>query len=385
MIAYILFLLLFQEVTFRFFFPLPELSNFDRINYMRLAEVEGQFAHLRDQPWYWESSPDTAHQFLHDMNRYGFRGSEWSRSKPAGKARAIFVGDSFVEGIMAEHENTIPRSFEMASTGQFEVFNGGMMGAGLDAYLQLATDVLPIFQPDYLFLCISTNDLTQRVPRIPDLYLSAKAYPQAKPRLLELLHQWQGGSPVRFRFDAGARPYIPSVASSANPWSTKEEQLQDHVNADIASAMRAGTFSPFRTNNLYNEAQNLSRSPALGEAIPYLQYFCREFKARPVVVYIPSRNLTTTYYYPFEREFCQILCDDSLDLTGSAYQVHQHALAEECRRHNVSFIDLTGFVRDHEQRGRHLYWKYDDHMRGEGYRLLGQEIYRRIRERVVAE
>ena len=67
--------------------------------------------HTRNQNWLWQSAPDTLAEFVHEMNRYGFRDHEWEVEKTPDRPRALFIGDSFVEGMMVTNEQTITESF----------------------------------------------------------------------------------------------------------------------------------------------------------------------------------------------------------------------------------------------------------------------------------
>lgn len=375
-VLYILGVLIFQELVLRLCFPIPELSNFDRINYMKLAELEHQYKYLRNQNWYWQSQPDTNHQFLHKMNAYGFRDKEWKVDKAKGKKRILIIGDSFIEGVMATQENTIPKAFERALNDEnYEVWNGGMMGAGINSYLMLAVDAISVFKPDHIFLCISGNDLSQKPLEIPQLYLEAKYFNKWRPRLLELIDQIKVGSPIKFRWFNKARSYLPTQVAPASPWHDREAELSPHVTPELKEQMKEGLITPFRTNNLFNEEKVLSKPPNLGESISFFEYFCQKNGTKPVVIYIPSRSIITTYYYQYDKEFCLLKCNDSLDLTQPRYQYHQYALAQECAKYKVPFINLTPNAKAREAVDDHIYWNYDDHMRGKGYDHMGTVLY----------
>ncbi len=379
-LLYLIAILVFQELMLRFCFPLPELSNFDRVNYMKLAKLKNQYVYLRNQTWTWESQPDTNHQFIHKMNRYGFRDKEWMIEKKPGKKRILFVGDSFIEGIMAEQGSSIPKVFENElNDDSYEVWNGGMMGVGIDSYLMLSTDATAIFKPDYLFLCISGNDLSQRDPIIPETYITPEYYNKKRPRLLELINQIRLGSPVKFRWSLGSKTYIPSNEHEASPWYSKEAFLRQHVKPRLAEQMKQGKISPFRVNNLHYESIVLGQSPNLGEILPFFEYFCKKFNVQPYVVYIPSRSIVTKHYYQYDKDMCLVYCNDTLDLTQEKYQLHRKDLALECAKYNVPLIDLTEDVKLREDINDHLYWNYDEHMRAKGYEYLGKAIYQRWR------
>ena len=101
LLIYLSVLLLSQEIILRICFPIPELSNFDRINYMVLDQSEGRPKFLRNQTYYWQSSPDTVHRFVNEMNSHGFRYAEWTIEKDPTRKRLLVVGVSMLEGLMA--------------------------------------------------------------------------------------------------------------------------------------------------------------------------------------------------------------------------------------------------------------------------------------------
>ncbi|MCB0837718.1 MAG: hypothetical protein KDD99_13695 [Bacteroidetes bacterium] len=375
-ILYILAVFIFQELTFRFCFPIREVENLDRVNYMKLYYDGRGSMHSRDRTWQWKSIPDTQAIFNHEMNLYGFRDKEWEVEKKPNQPRVLFIGDSFVEGIMAEYDETISESFEKASEEQnYEALNGGLLGCGLDAYLQLAADMIPVYKPDVVFLCIYANDLGKKTPVIPEFYLEPEFYNPYTPRLVEIIKQIHTYGPIRFRWMKDPSPYLPAVPDPSNPWTTFGDTLAGHVEPQLAEEMKKANINPFLTNALSKEEKYLKSPPLLGDAIPFFDYTCKQFKARPVVVYIPSRNQVTTHYLPYEKQFCLKNCPDSINLTLPQYQIHQKVIREQCQMLNIPFIDLTSTVKEKEDLGQHLYWNYDQHMRAKGYELLGKSIW----------
>lgn len=371
---YVFFVFIFQELCFRYFFPIPEIKNFDRVNFMYLYFDGRGSTHSRNQTWEWQSVPDTFKVFNHYMNLYGFRDREWLIEKPKNKKRALFIGDSFVEGVMAEQNETIPLAFEKASNYTYETLNGGMLGCGLSSYLQLAADMIPLYSPDVAFLCIYANDLGKKTPKIPDFYLEPEYFNPFNPRLLEIASQIKSYGPLKFRWIENSTPYMPTVPDKRNPWTESGELLKDHVSQNLANQMRLGQFNPFLTNSLAKEREYLKASPAIGETLGFFNYICEKSGTKPIIIYIPSRNQVTDYYLPFERAFC-LNCPESLSLNTLEYQVHQQVLKKQCESLNIDFIDLTMSVKEKEINGEHLYWNYDQHMRAKGYQFIGRTIW----------
>lgn len=377
--TYIILALVFQEVVLRICFPVPEVRNFDRIHAMQFNQINNY--HLRNRTWYWQSVVDTSTRFSSMMNLYGFRDKDWPVKKKQGKQRILFIGDSFVEGIMADQKETIPAGYKNADQqDEFEVWNGGMMGVGLSSYGKLLADAAPTFHPDVVFICIFSNDLGQTKPQIPSITFVPELTNSSTPRVVHLLEEYRDRGPVLFRCLPEEQNYLPKSDKPNNPWYTNESVLSKHVSVGMAKMMKNATFNPFKTNTLFKEEKYLKQLPKLGQFLPFVKRISEKFNFKLIVVYIPSRSQVTTHYYQFERSFCQQLCPDTLNLTTSRYQLHQRTLAEDCENLEIPFIDLTQEVRNEEQSGEHLYWNYDEHMRGKGYLFLGNRIWERSRK-----
>ena len=117
------------EIVARVVIPLPEVVNFNRINYSGSGESPdgGKPGALMHYAFVWSSAPDGV-SFVHHLNLYGFRDREWSLG--AGPARRVaFVGDSFVEGFMADDNATLPIDFERIARQaglELQTFNLGV-------------------------------------------------------------------------------------------------------------------------------------------------------------------------------------------------------------------------------------------------------------------
>lgn len=375
----VLFFLLLQELVLRVCFPLPEVSNFNRINYQILDPiVEGGPGYLRNINMTWSSSMDTTASFVHELNTYGYRDKEWKEKKDNDRKRILFLGDSFVEGMMATQEQRLTESFEReaARAGEsYDVFNAGMMGIGLNEYIKFMVDAVPIFRPDEMFLVLYSNDLPFQRPYRPSNVLIPRSFNSFRPRLMELLSFMKAGDPIPFAWSTEQRPFHQPVPDPSNPWTTREAEFAPHVTPGIAEAMKLGKFNFFRLNWILEEEKFLSSVPDVTGKLTYIRDYLDMYECDLTVFYIPSRAQVTDYYYQFEKQACQVNCPDVLSLTGEPYQLHRRILDRDLRNLGVPFYDLTPVVQKEEYIGNHLYWDYDDHMRGKGYDLLGKTIF----------
>lgn len=372
---YIFCLFLFQEVVFRTSFPVPEVLNFNRIAYQEMALTPDRQNFMRGGQLTWQSSLDTSEVFVHELNEYGFRDHSWPVTKEAGKKRVFVLGDSFVEGAMAAQDETIPHAFAAAAGEDYEVFNCGMIGIGFHAYMRFLVDAVPLFKPDEVVLILYANDMPLRDESLPATTLQPEFRSFFQPRLLTIQQEYKHGRKVPFRWQWGTKALLHPVPAVSNPWTLNAAQLQHHVTPEVADAMKDATLNYFRTNWILKEEWSLKQPKDLTYKLAFIQGFLKEHGAKLTVFYLPSRSQVTNHYYPFEKAYCQVNCPDVLDLTGPQYQIHRASIAANCQALRVPFFDLTPVVAAREVSGNHLYWNFDDHMKGPAYDYLGKVIY----------
>jgi hypothetical protein len=75
---------------------------------------------------------------------------------------------------------------------------------------------------------------------------------------------------------------------------------------------------------------------------------------------------------PFQRKYAFGSSVDSL--LGSEYQLHSRTLEAACKEEAIPYLDLTPLPRRAETTGQHLYWNFDEHLRGSGYPRVGATI-----------
>jgi lysophospholipase L1-like esterase len=379
LVAYIILLFIFQEIFFRLIFPIPEVSNFDRVKYMELMNHFVEADYSRNQTWHWQSSLDTAVVFDHNMNLYGFRDKEWDLQKSAGKKRILFIGDSFVEGLMAADDEQITDYYKQQDIDdEYDVLNAGIAGIGLNVHLQLSADIIPMLKPDIAVLCLYANDMGKNAPIVPSHFLEPEFYDLLTPRIIEIIHQINYHGPLLPRWGGKDRNYFKAIPDSTNPWTFYETLFLNKIESEVGNEMKAGKFNPFLVNNFLMAEKFLSNPALLGETVPFFQYVCKKNRVKPIIVYIPSRNQVTSFYYEFEKKMCFKNTADTLNLTTEVYNQHQKKIAKQCADFKIKFIDLTNLVKSHEDQNNHLFWNYDQHMKAKGYKVLGEGLFKKI-------
>lgn len=374
-VLYVLVLCAFQEVVFRFLFPLPEV-DFNRINYMLVGHAGKDTKAIRNIKVMLASSPDQIRSIM-TLNSYGFRDKNWQIAKTPGTERIFFVGDSFVEGDMASDDATIPKDFgEISAHGNIrvEAMNLGVSGSGFGEYLNLILDATPIFKPEWVFLVIYANDLP--VPSISSRELTISTYDLFAPRLFQIFKMIRNHEMLPFRWPLRTIRFDQPVPNPNNPWSNTayEQENKQYVTTSILTAMKKGDFNPARIGGSLYLEEALRTPFDITGILQFLQNFLREQHAQLCVFYIPERGQVTNFYRAYEKEY-SIGFPEDIDLTQPEYQIHQRLLSEQCKRLGIRFLDLTPKIKAEETKGHHLYLHYDDHMTTKGYRLVAETMF----------
>ncbi len=363
------------EAASRFIFPVPAFENFNRVAYSPTYSniAKSANAYLRHDSFVIPSEPD-AIQATYELNMYGFRDRDWA---PHGDSpRVMFVGDSFVEGYLADASHTIPYGFDAAAQkngARVETMNFGVTGAGFQEYIQLIYDAVPLFQPQDVVLVLFANDpptlifdpttiaptpfkrSTPFLPRIADTFVRAVHHDR-----------------IALAGHRPPMPYFQPVPSPGNPW-TRLEGRYGFVQPEFAAAMKAGKMNPFLTDEINWYYHMLVRPIDAKPVLTVINDFLRAHQVRLFVVYIPARHQITTSY----REYAQAFCapDKLYDLTADKYQVHAVALKQAADELQIPFMDLTAHLREREAAGKRMYLLYDGHFNKNTYVETGEQIY----------
>ncbi|MDZ4844915.1 MAG: hypothetical protein SH857_05120 [Chitinophagales bacterium] len=383
--AYIILVLLFQEAVLRFLFPVPEIKNFNRINYIQLASAE-QGKPVRNMFLSSISLPDTAAEFIETLNNYGFRDRNWKMQKQPGKKRILLVGDSFAEGILAEDAETVSASFQRdADKAEVEIdlMNMGIASGNLNTYAKLIVDALPLFQPDYILLLTYANDNYYFKPFNTLAPIKPEFNNKLKPRLWELIEILQRDEMLPFRFPIKKSYFITTdlINKQLNDAPDGERTLREEVTPHIADAIRSGKFDPGNVDIIYRKEERFRQLINISNELAFLKSYCSKYGVELFVAHLPSRSQVTNYYYTFQKESCRS-CPDSMDLTGETYKQLVNALSHNCQELKIPFLDLSPLVWEEEKRGNHLYWNYDVHMRGKGYVWTGEKLFSWYKEQL---
>ena len=104
---------------------------------------------------------DTSRTFPYRTNAYGLRDRD-RPAKQAGTKRVLVIGDSYTWGYAVAEEEAYPQAAErlLEDRGRrdLEVINGGIPDYNSRQERQLLAQLIPVYQPDAVFLAYVVND-----------------------------------------------------------------------------------------------------------------------------------------------------------------------------------------------------------------------------------
>ncbi len=372
----------FQEVALRMIFPVPEVLNFNRIHYSSILHTPADAPrYLSNAKFIWFSEPDEA-TFVHTLNLYGFRDKTWKVARDPGRKRALFIGDSIVEGFMANDNQTIPAGFARTASSrnfQLETLNLGVGASNLIEYYRLIGDAVPLFHPDYLFVVFYANDFNS-VPEYDAAWLFSPFIPEfsklMKPRLWHIIEYMNAKKTVPHVWHRSPFPFFAAAPDPRNPWSSPKfcAHANQFVSPAIADAMRRGRFNPYIVD-FYGICKKVLRKPFdISPHLEALKIFADKNSCALFIVYIPFNHQVSDAYLPFHKEYAAE--KNPTSLMSEQYQLHAAILKKSCSQHKIPFLDMTPVLRKREAEGKRLYWNYDTHFRGESYLSIGKTVYK---------
>ncbi|MHC4779164.1 MAG: SGNH/GDSL hydrolase family protein [Planctomycetota bacterium] len=378
---WLLYILLLQEILVRAVFPVPDVLNFDRIDYSPsfVGADAGKCTSLAHASFRWVSGPDGAESVQH-LSLYGFRDRTWSRN-PRGRARRIaVVGDSMVEGFLAGEDETIPAVIREALNGageEVETMNLGIGGASLHEYFQVIRDAVPLFRPEHVILVLYENDFHD-IEFDPD-WLKEHMTPRRSsfwlPRLKYVIRSLRKHGFAPSRWHSKPFDFLPPVGDPRHPWSDPAHArwAEDIVASPIAEAIRSGEFNPFGIRYMERLEFSLVREYEFRPHLRALSEFLGRHEAKLWVVYLPTLLQVSDRYADAQRQLSE---SETASFLSERFLVQAKGLETQCMGLALPFLDLTMRLRKLEGEGVSLYWPYDGHMNPKGYRAAGEAIAR---------
>jgi lysophospholipase L1-like esterase len=383
-------LLVGQEGCFRVVFPLPEVTGFNRVRYQILARGDPRSRSLLERGLVYDrlrfgSEPDGFSE-VHQLNLYGFRGSDFAIAPPRDRRRILVIGDSVVEGVGAPDSASFPSAFaqRLARDGErAEVINLGVASAQLHHSVPLARDAIALLRPTDVIFVFSSNDVPV-TPYPKEFDLPAPRFRRSEPlwwmpRGIELVSRLANHEPIYRRWPHVAVPVFFPVPDPTNPW-TRVKERPPNLDPVLHRAMTQGKLNPWIIEQPEVVPHMLAHDFAKAGGSPerYLSRVaasCRSVNARLVVGYVPFSGVTSRRYAPslvklgMDRAVAEALSTDP------RYRRQNAMLTEVCRELQLPLADTTESMIRAEAESTQLYWDFDGHPRPAGYAVIAQHVY----------
>jgi len=161
----LLLFLVFELVVFRFVLPATELP--------RLAFEDGVIKYQPGQTGHYRKRNDIDAVFRINAQGWNSGHAAYSREKPEGVLRIAVVGDSYVEALQVDFDESLAEQLEARLGQGVEVYRFGIGGAPMSQYLHLLRkEVLP-HEPDAVVFLLIHNDFDESHQFKPGVYTSA--------------------------------------------------------------------------------------------------------------------------------------------------------------------------------------------------------------------
>ena len=309
---------------------------------------EPQIRHLQSPALGWVLPPNakgyTIDQSV-EVNSFGLRDDEFSRSKPPGETRVLCLGDSFTFALGVAHEDLyvqqLERLLESAHEGRrFQVINAGVAGYNTRQELIYLSRRGFELEPDLVTVAFYWNDLVGNEPPLPDASTDvAGGDPQETSRPHVLPKGFRDAlrkSVLLYQSVAGAKALAQILRPAENRYARVQRALL---------AGDAATLEP------YWEATG-ARLLEMAEA-------ARERNVPIILVVFPMEN-QVRHNYP--------------DL------VFAERLREIWAPTGMPFVDVEPEFRDALADGENPFLPYDLHPSSKGMAITAQALYRAIRK-----
>jgi len=281
------------------------------------------------------------------INNRGWNSSidfENSKRKP----RIAIIGDSYVEALQVDVENSIGGRLGALVSPVVDVYPFGISGASLSQYLEMARYARKHFDPDVLVINVVHNDFDESLCSIKR---------QAGMLCLE-----DEGLEIR---EAAVEPYHPNQMLRMARWSSAVRYAV--TNLQLASRWR-GLFSGARNKPVYNAnievEQVKARKARIQKATEYVLWTLRRENGGKPVIFIMDAPRRDIYAGTLE---------------GSNVVWLNQLLKSTCQTAGFHFIDLTEeFSRMFNARHTHLESEFDWHWNEAGHFAAAQELHRSL-------
>lgn len=279
------------------------------------------------------------------INSYGFRGQEFSVSKPPGVTRIVCIGDSGTFGIwygrsLKMHKDNYPEELRVIlrdkGKNKVEVINAGVVGYTSSHVLrQLIAKVVDL-EPDIVTLRVGFNDQVKMKSKNSIDYYVEEPSNFIFRNLLYHLHGW------------------------------RLTRLVSWINQNL------------RSKN-FPEKENITSNDEFRKNIERITKVAREHDIKLLLIDYPLRD-SRTMLTPSERNLARLYGAATLPEISKSHQAYQDIILKITNTDGVPIVDTRSYSRAREKENS-MFSKYDFvHPNRIGAKIIAEQLYEKLIE-----
>lgn len=366
--------LLVVEVATRVLVPLPPSS------FLNLDPVLGTFHEPRASGRW--TNLQREFDTLVTINSKGLRDREFTYEKPGGAFRVLALGDSFVEALQVNLEDTFSKRLEALLDANrpdgypaYEIINAGVSGYATDNELLLYLNEGQKYQPDLVLLTLlPNNDILDNSYALGGgrpyftlegselvLHSEAPAVGPARESLFRAVRGWLHRHLKVYRIAADA-----AVRNTRMRQVLRDAGLLGITNLDVpGDYLREYVLFGPDLSGEFQDAWELTQALLLR-----LRQEARQRQARFAVVLIP-------YAFQVYPDRWEAILREYPPMQGKAWDLSKpdRMVMQFLDQHEIPYIHLLPIMEAEAVRGASLYFSHDGHLNEAGHQVVARAIY----------
>lgn len=316
-------------------------------------------------------------EIVYHINEWGLRDVSLNKTKPEGIVRILFLGDSFIEGIGSNLEDTLVKQVESRLSQGFFPQKIQVINAGVSAYSPILEDLFlrhygMDFQPDIVILGLHMTDFNEE-----RMYLKKAHYNQngdligvyvvKKQRLPKFISNYLTKYSFSYYVFGRFEEKLWKGKGKLVAW-LKRQPPPDYTKSGIEFDPGNPDYDPFAiTRQLDNETFEELFNPVTDRLLSINKYL-KDHKIPFIIIVIPGgHQVGHTQWWPGSQV---------LKLTEDTFSDRVfEELKNFAKLNHIPLVNLTPGLRDYlkDNPDSKLYFDYDGHFTPLGNAVAAEE------------
>lgn len=349
----ILFFFIILEVfVFRFILIAPDMPKLDFVN--------GIVKYKPGQTGIYRIRNEIEAEFRINKNGWNSAYGEYSPDKSGSRYRIAVVGDSYIEGMEVDYDESMAEKLESRlGSESFEVYRFGISGAPLSQYLHMIREEVMQYNPDMIIVVAVHNDFLESYKYLRGSYAS---------NFMKLKIDGESVSetaPVQF-----VRPWYTFIRDSATwRYLAYRQKVPYHYLKNMLLGNKVG-YNDYQANISLSEMNEnrLMNGIAAEYVLNEIKGICAESGTDLLVV---MNGVMDVVY--------NIIDKDESSKNGA---LTLNAMVNDIAvKNGIEFIDMeTLFEKDFRDNGKRFTFINDGHWNEYGHGFVADAVYRYIQE-----